>query len=56
MSSTVKKSHRKSSAKAKAAPQMTVVEANPATKPDGQTNADLVARRDAAGSSVIIPL
>ncbi len=48
MSSTVKKSHRKSSAKAKAAPQMTVVEANPATKPDGQTNADLVARRDAA--------
>ena len=48
MSSTVKKSNRKSSAKAKAAPQMTVVEANPATKPDGQTNADLVARRDAA--------
>ncbi|MCZ4365362.1 4-aminobutyrate--2-oxoglutarate transaminase [Sulfitobacter dubius] len=48
MSSTVKKSHRKSSAKAKAAPQMTVVEANPATKPDGQTNADLIARRDAA--------
>lgn len=48
MSSTVKKSTRKSTAKAKAAPQMTVVEANPATQPDGQTNAELVARRDAA--------
>ncbi|MFG6511076.1 4-aminobutyrate--2-oxoglutarate transaminase [Sulfitobacter sp. 1A15333] len=48
MSSTVKKSPRKSAAKAKAAPQISVVETNPATQPDGQTNADLIARRDAA--------
>ncbi|KKL18842.1 hypothetical protein LCGC14_2471460 [marine sediment metagenome] len=48
MSSTVKKSSRKSANKAKTAPQMKVVEANPATQSNGQTNADLVARRDAA--------
>lgn len=48
MSSTAKKSTRKSAGKAKAAPQMTVVEANPATQSNGQTNAELVARRDAA--------
>ena len=48
MPSTVKKSPRKSAAKAKAAPQISVVETNPATQPDGQTNADLIARRDAA--------
>ncbi len=48
MSSTAKKSTRKTSAKAKAAPKMTVVETNPATLPGEQTNAALIARREAA--------
>lgn len=48
MSSTAKKSTRKSATKSKSAPKMTVVETNPATLPEGQTNAALIARREAA--------